>query len=327
MTLLGTLAAGAPQARPPPSEADKLFTQARTLLGQKKYAEACPLLEKSHQLEPALGTLLNLADCFEKWGRPAAAFVAFNEAAAWAARNKESKREEVALQRAQALKPKLAQVVVELAAPAANAKARLNRSADPLDAPPSREWSLDGTPQTVPLDPDWYVVRVEAPGRKTWSQGFEVTAAPGLTRITVPALAMVDPPPPAPDPTLPPPPLVVDAPPPARSPAAVIGIVNVAAGGALVVASAVGLGYSRSVIDRVDRQQFGGPDYDNPTVTRQEFTAVQTLYPLSWVGLGVGVAALGTGAFLLIREVRAAPVVVSVGAAPQGGFVTASGSF
>lgn len=326
LTLLAATALAAEPARPQ-SEADHLFTRARGLLAQKKFAEACPLLEKSHKLEPALGTLLNLADCLEKWGRPAAAFVAFNEAAAWAARNKEAKREEVALQRAQALKPKLAQVAVELAAPAPNAKAKLSRAGDAAEAPPLREWSVDGTPQTVPLDPGAYVVRVDAPGRVGSSASFQVGATPGLTRVSVPALALVDVPPPAPDPTLPPPPLLVVSPPSAKSPAAAIGIVNVAAGGALIVASAICLGYSRTVLDRVERQQPGGPDFDNPTVTRQEFTTVQTLYPASWVGLGVGLAAAGTGTFLLIRELRSAPVVVSAGASSQGAFASVSGSF
>lgn len=334
---LGTavlLAANLALAQPrPPSDADALFRQARALLSQQKYAEACTLLEKSHQLEPALGTLLNLADCLEKSGRPASAFIAFNEAATWAARQKESKREEVALQRAQALKGKLARVTVELASPVTAAVAQIYPAGTSAKASaPLKQWSLDGSAQAIPLDPGKYEVRVEAPQCKPATVAFEIPAMSGVTRVAVPALERL--------PTLAPEPvstatgaapavspsLVKRVDRPSRSPAAVVGVVNVAAGGALVVGSTVALVYSRGVINRVERQQSGGPDEANPTVTRGEFTTVQTLYPAAWVGLGVGIAALGTGTYLLIRDARE-PVTVSGWVTPSESFVTVRGSF
>lgn len=326
LALVLVMVAGSAWAAKPPSEADRLFTQARALMAKGNYAEACPMLEKSRALEPALGTLLNLADCLEKWGKNASAFLAFNEAAAWAANNHESKREEVANQRAQALKAKVTFVAVQLPSSVPGAMASL-KPGSPPDAKELRSWKLDDAVQTVPVDPGSYALVVTAPSRKSSVVKFDVGQTPGVLRVDVPMLEPDQPPPP-------PPPLLapaVEAPPPTpevtgHSSVSAVGVVNVAAGGALVVAGAIGLGYSQSVISQVSRQQPGGPDYLHPTVTRGEYGTVQTLYPLSWVGLGVGVAALGTGAFLLLHNPQPS---VTVSAAPMrdGVFASVSGSF
>lgn len=51
------------------TRARELFTKARELYKQEKFAEACPLFEESEKLEPALGTELNLALCWAKMNR------------------------------------------------------------------------------------------------------------------------------------------------------------------------------------------------------------------------------------------------------------------
>lgn len=54
--------------------ADALFRDGRALMKQKKLAEACPKLAESYRLDPAVGTLFNLAQCEEDLGRLAHAF-------------------------------------------------------------------------------------------------------------------------------------------------------------------------------------------------------------------------------------------------------------
>src|SRR5258706_1773597 len=58
-------------------EADVLFEEARALMVNGKYTEACPKLEKSESLDPGIGTQLNLARCYDLAGRPASAWAMY----------------------------------------------------------------------------------------------------------------------------------------------------------------------------------------------------------------------------------------------------------
>ncbi len=94
-----------------PVAAEALFQQGKQLVGEKKYAEACPKYDASYKLDPTLGTLLNLADCLEKEGRIATAWSTWGAAMEQAQRDKDS-RSEYAAERRQALVPKLPKVVI-----------------------------------------------------------------------------------------------------------------------------------------------------------------------------------------------------------------------
>ncbi|HTJ81898.1 MAG TPA: hypothetical protein VL400_09235, partial [Polyangiaceae bacterium] len=61
--------------------ADALFSEAKALAGKGDYAAACPKFEASQNLGPSLGTLLNLADCYEHVGKLASAKKRWDEAA------------------------------------------------------------------------------------------------------------------------------------------------------------------------------------------------------------------------------------------------------
>src|SRR5688572_18404856 len=98
--------ASAVSAHAQPSDAvkraDQLFQEGRALVEAGKFVEACPKFEESQQLDPGLGTLLNLAACYEQVGMLASALTAFNSAEeqARAAGPAEKKREQTASERA-----------------------------------------------------------------------------------------------------------------------------------------------------------------------------------------------------------------------------------
>jgi hypothetical protein len=55
-------------------QADVLFQKGKQLLADKKYAEACKAFQDVDRIDPGIGAKLNVARCFEEWGRLATAF-------------------------------------------------------------------------------------------------------------------------------------------------------------------------------------------------------------------------------------------------------------
>src|SRR4051794_26464548 len=76
-------ATGVAQAQTPaPSAQDQaaaegLFNDAKKLVADGKFADACPKFEESQRLDPAPGTQFNLAECYEHIGRTASAWALF----------------------------------------------------------------------------------------------------------------------------------------------------------------------------------------------------------------------------------------------------------
>lgn len=75
-------AAARPAAAQPrdPATAESLFRSARDAANRGDYATACPQLAESQRLDPAPGTLMNLADCEEHLGKVASAWEHFVQA-------------------------------------------------------------------------------------------------------------------------------------------------------------------------------------------------------------------------------------------------------
>jgi hypothetical protein len=272
-------------------QAEALFQRARALLKADQPAEACPMFEKSHTLDPALGTLMNLADCEERTNHLVSAYVHFNDAAAWAERTHESQRAGIAQQRASALKPRLAWMALSTAAPVRGLTVKVNAFSVELGA----------TAQSVPVDPGEALViasadgfqrlvsRVRVPPASTVA--FEVprlVAVAADAPVTVAPLLETDEPPP--------PPLVV-ARGVAQSPAPTRGgpFVLMGASAAVLAAGLAGLAWSYSAYGRFEQQQPGGPAFGAPTVTRGQFQTLQWMIPASWVVAALGALGLAGG--------------------------------
>lgn len=60
--------------------ADQLFKKGKRLLTEKKYAEACTAFEQSDRLDPGIGAKVNVARCYEEWGKLATALRWYTDA-------------------------------------------------------------------------------------------------------------------------------------------------------------------------------------------------------------------------------------------------------
>jgi len=157
--------------------AEALFAEGRKLMAAGKYADACPKLEASLKLDSGVGTMLNLAECYEKNGQTASAWTEFREAIS-AARDAGSKdRADLARTRAAALEPKLARLTVVVPK---GQSATVTRDGAQLES------AAFGTP--VPVDPGKHVIAASAPGKRNWSTSIDVAPAAQVS-VDVPALA------------------------------------------------------------------------------------------------------------------------------------------
>lgn len=160
--------------------AEQLFEAGRTLTKQGRHAEACPKFEASFALEPALGTQLNLARCYERLGKLASAWGHYREAAGRAKQAGQSQRERAARSFAAALEPRLPRLVIRV--PEGSVVAGL-------------EVSRDGTAVSralfdneIYVDPGEHQVSAVAPGRARFK--IVVTARAGKQVVVeIPVLA------------------------------------------------------------------------------------------------------------------------------------------
>lgn len=186
LALALALAAISPAATADPTREDRaaataLFDEGRRLAADRKYAEACPKFEAAMRLDPGMGTLFNLSDCYERIGRSASAWSGFRDVASQAKAANQPDREKAARERAAALEPKLARVRLVVPADLAGVALTITRDGSPLPA------ALAGTP--IPLDPGTHTLRVEAEGRASWETKVTLGPNGGTTDVNVPSLA------------------------------------------------------------------------------------------------------------------------------------------
>lgn len=176
------VAAAQPVARGDTAAAEAAFAEARALMRQGKYAEACPKLEASYALDPALGTLLNLSDCFERTGRTASAWVRYREAASMALQQGHRERETIARDHVAALEPGLCRLVIRTTHGPGLVVLRDGVVVDRAAL---------GLP--VPVDPGPHRVIAQAPGARELTTTVEVRAPEkggtcALTTVEIPAV-------------------------------------------------------------------------------------------------------------------------------------------
>ncbi len=147
-------------------DADRNFREGRALYDAHDYAGACARFAESQRLEPAAGTLLNLADCYERVGRLATSLATYKEAAVAAALRKRVDWERFALARIEALRPAVPTLAIR-----ASGAARVDGLVVTRDAQSIAAGDLG---LELPVDPGKYVIGATAPGREPWSTTIEV---------------------------------------------------------------------------------------------------------------------------------------------------------
>jgi hypothetical protein len=162
--------------------AQGLYDAAAELIKAGRFAEACPKLEESQRLDPAMGTQFFLAGCYEKTGRPTSAWSQFLEVAAAAKAARNTVRENTARARAAALELQLPRLRVALGAGVAGLPGlEVSRDGQRLDRV---AWDAP-----VPVDLGEHVVRARAPGKADWEGRITIRELGQKAEVTVPPLA------------------------------------------------------------------------------------------------------------------------------------------
>lgn len=170
-----------------PATAQALFDQARELMTQKRWSEACPKLEESQRLDPGGGTLLHLAICREHEGKIATAWALYQEALGAANRDKRKDRAKIAQARIDVLKTKLPRLRLRVA-PQNKRIPGFFLSRDDIEV---------GEPQwgeSIPVDPGKRSIVARADGYKTWTKEVVIPDGPSDTVVEVPELERAEPP-------------------------------------------------------------------------------------------------------------------------------------
>lgn len=157
--------------------AEALFDEGRQLMEQADYRAACPKFEASQRLDPGVGTMLNLANCYEKLGKTASAWAEYREASAAARAAGNGQREQLARERADALEPRLSRLTITTWK---GQDVQVARDGKPMDA---AEFGI-----AIPVDPGSHHVTARAEGKREWSTSITIKPDGDRVQVTVPIL-------------------------------------------------------------------------------------------------------------------------------------------
>jgi hypothetical protein len=280
------------------SDAETLFNEGQQAKEAGKTALACEKFEASLAKNPnAVGTILNVALCFEQEGRIASAYKLFSEAEARAHEGNFAEHEKAAHEHKSKLGVDVPHVAIAFEEPARDMKLVVDDKIVDVNAA-----------SDVEIDPGPRTIVVSAPGRVTYKT--TVTIAKGEHKtVPIPKLGF-----------------------PVSGGRAGVGKVLTFSGAGLV---AVGIGvglYARHKYNDQFPTHCSDPDADRPTCDQTGYANTQNARTLGWVGTGVGIAGLasvGIGAFLWFTAPKAetAHLAIVPTVTPEVAGLTAIGSF
>jgi hypothetical protein len=324
LTLAATARAGGDDV----ATAQVLFDDGKRLMAQERWSDACPKLQESQRLAPAIGTEYNLADCLEHQGKLASSWAAFLDVVDQTHKRGEAQREAAAKARAAAIAPKLGKLTIQVPIRAPG----LEVLRDGVALPPE-VWGV-----AVPVDAGDHRVEARAPGRTSWTSTVR-TADAATATTNVPDLV--------PAPVVPPPPDTTTGPapsssspgsaPPQLAPVSADHTAALIVLGSAVVLAGVGVA---GVLEHASNVSNYNADPSCPSIDSSTRPAqcddyvnqANTWNTVGIVGFVAGGAALVTGITLwLLAPSHAAAISAAsglvVGCAPGPGTVGCTGAF
>jgi hypothetical protein len=279
----------------------KLFDDAKKLMDAGNFAEACPKLEASRQMDPAAdGVVLRLAACYQSLGKWAKAWGLYKESLVRAQKAKRQDRIDASKKGIAETEPKMSYVIVRVSGDGQVPGLEIKWDDKPLD---TGAWG-----SAFPVDPGEHTVAASAPGYKRWDAKLSISVTSESRTIEVPKLEIV--PAPAPAVTSAPPSSI--APPVAPLPSGDAKSTNTVAylaigSGVVLVAGGVGA----HLMARSARDDYFAGCAEQRTVTCEDAAGrsrVRTWEAVSFVAGGLGLAAIGVGVVLIAtRKNEASP--------------------
>lgn len=261
----------------PTKDADALFTEGQRLIDAKEIDAACEKFGQSLELEPALGTRLNLADCRERQGRFVDAYQLYVVVAEEAGRSGKQSQLQFAKKRIEHLSQKVVRLTLRVADPTIAGLAIKVGDREIVAA----DWT-----RPLVLVAGEVVVDARATDRTPFHAAQTAAAGSAIT-IDIPALARIS---------------VATTPSPRLTGhrSWTPWIVGGAGGASLLVSVILGL-HAKSVYnDALDKVT---PDGDSEIERAKTQADVATAFAI------VGTIGVGVGVYLYLRERRSTAVV------------------
>lgn len=267
------------------AEAEQFFRDGKKLMAEGKVGEACEAFQASYDIDKAVSTLLNLADCREKNGQYATAWGHFIDAERDTRGNpSQQSLFNTAKDRSSKLEGRLSYLIINVPDESRVEGLTISRNGVPVL---QASWNRD-----IPIDGGAYKIEGKAPAYEAWSTTITVGKERDKQSVNVPRFT-----------ELPKKPIEVEGP---KDPKGPIGPVDAPSGmtGKRKLALGVGgVGAASLIIGSVfGIQSLGLRDEAQNGATNEIRTSkndeANSKLLLAQIGWGVGAAAIGAAAYL-----------------------------
>ncbi len=269
----------AAQTRAESERAERLFIEASALVEKGDFGPACPKLEESQRLDPAIGTQFNLALCYEKVGRLGSAWRNYRAVERLAHSTGKKGREDASREKADEIGRRAAHLTI--ATVNEDASVRVDG-----ELVAREQWAF------YAVDAGEHAIEVTAPAKKGWKTRAVAPADKAAeVVVTIPKLEM------AAGKSI-----VVERSNGKQVWGFVLGGIGIVGLGAAVTTGILALD-DKSTADRQCR----------PTCDEEGRSAVargKTLLPINAIACGVAVFGLGAGSYLLLTSKTSARTAI-----------------